>query len=229
MRRKKYARSLNRSFCPDPGRFGVWFAACICLFTALIFPTGSVAQDDSSKQQTNNQITSETAAPAQAVTTTREDAQRNSQGDGQGDSKGSKQPTAAEMVTDYLRQDIFVSPGVGLKKVKIGMPFDQVLKAWGPPTSKGGTIDNQWTYQVGNNTKITLFGDNEVKVMKIAGGFNTPYVTTEGASFGMPQYQLATIYGAAKEVAGKIMYNQRGIGFAMDHGQVSEIQVFAPR
>ena len=224
MKRKKYARPHSRTVHLDPSPSSVWYALCICLFAALIFPSASSAQDENGQEQ-SNQITSETTVPAQGDTNVR----GNGQGDDQGDKKGSKQPTAAEMVTDYLRQDIFVHPGVGLKKVKIGMPFNQVLRAWGPPTSKGGTVDNQWTYQVGNDTKITLFGDNEVKVMKIAGGFNTPYVTTEGASFGMPQYQLATIYGSAKEVAGRIMYNHRGIGFVMDRGQVSEIQVFAPR
>ncbi len=228
MKRKTYARSHGRNVHLDPSRSGVWYAVCICLFSALIFPSGASAQDENGQAQ-SNQITSETTVPAQGGTNDQADDQGDDQGNNKGNNKGSRQPTAAEMVTDYLRQDIFVRPGVGLKKVKIGMPFDQVLKAWGPPTSKAGTVDNQWTYQVGSNTKITLFGDNKVKVMKIAGGFNTPYVTTEGASFGMPQYQLATIYGSAKEVTGKIVYNHRGIGFVMDRGQVSEIQVFAPR
>lgn len=214
MKRKKHARpNVNvRPSRRSPILSAAPFAASLSLLAMLVFPPGTGAQEQDN-QTPDNQADMQSLEPAGDDTSP----------------QGDKQPTTAEMVTDYLRQDIFVSPGVGLKKVKIGMPFDQVAKAWGPPTSKGGTVDNQWTYQVGNNTKITLVGDNEVRVMKIAGGFNTPYVTTEGAAFGMPQYQLATIYGSAKEVAGKIMYNDRGIGFVMDDGQVSEMEVFAPR
>lgn len=144
--------------------------------------------------------------------------------------RGENPPTAAELVTDYLEQDIFLQPGVGLKKVRIGTPFDHVLKVWGPPTRKGGGISgNEWTYQLGDNARITLSGDSKVKVMEVAGGFSCPYVTTEGASFGMARYQLATIYGTAPGSSDTVTYSHRGIEFILDHGQVSEIQVFAPR
>lgn len=145
--------------------------------------------------------------------------------------EGQQAPTAAEMVTDYLRQDIFLRPGVGLKKVHIGMSFDDVLKAWGKPSEKGGNIviANKWTYDVGEHTKIELSGGNTVDEMAFTGGVSSPYVTTEGASFGMAQYQLATIYGAAPEKDNQVIYKKRGIGFVLSQGQVSEIHVFSPR
>lgn len=148
----------------------------------------------------------------------------------QGQAQGQQSPTAAEMVTDYLEQDIFLRPGIGLKKVHVGMRFKDVLKAWGPPTEKGGSIviANKWTYQVGDHTKIKLAGNETVDEITIAGGVSSPYVTTEGASFGMAQYQLATIYGSAPEKDDQVVYKQRGIGFVLDQGQVSEMHVFSP-
>lgn len=139
-------------------------------------------------------------------------------------------PSAAEMVTDYLEQDIFLRPGVGLKQVKLGMPFEQVLQAWGEPTSTGrhDLVDKKWTYEIANHTRIALIGGDNVEAMRIEGGFNSPYVTTEGAAFGMAQHQLATIYGARNAESGKVTYDERGIGFILDGGQVSEIRIFSP-
>jgi opacity protein-like surface antigen len=173
-----------------------------------------------------------TTAPDQVQEQLQGQVEGHLQGSDQGQSRtrGGNPPTAAELVTDYLRQDIFLRPGVGLEKVKIGTPFTQVLKVWGRPTGKGGGISgNEWTYQLGGSTKITLSGDSKVKTMEVTGGLSCPYVTTEGASFGMAVYQLATIYGSAPVNSGTVTYDHRGIGFVLDHGQVSGIQLFAPR
>lgn len=180
-----------------------------CLLGAAALAAASQTQ---SQVQTRNQTGAQVQAQLQSA--------------GQSDNP----PTAAELVTDYLKQDIFLRPGVGLKKVKIGTTFDQVLKVWGRPTSKGGGIaGNEWTYQLANNTRITLSGGDKVRTMDVAGGLGCPYVTTEGASFGMARYQLATIYGSAPGESDTVTYDHRGISFVLDHGQVSEIQVFAPR
>ncbi len=138
--------------------------------------------------------------------------------------------SAAEMVTDYLEQDIFLRPGVGLKKVGIGTSFEQVLAAWGEPTRRGthNLVNNEWTYQIGETSRITLTGGDSVKTMRIQGGISSPYRTTDGASFGMAQHQLATIYGAMEAESGTVSYDERGVSFVLEQGQVTEIRIFAP-
>lgn len=139
--------------------------------------------------------------------------------------------SAAEMVTDYLEQDIFLRPGAGLKKVNLGMSFEAVLQAWGEPDSRDrrNVFGNEWTYEIGDNSRIVLSGGDSVETMRIMGDINSPYTTTEGASFGMPQHQLATIYGAREAESGKVNYSERGVGFTLDQGQVSEIRIFSPK
>lgn len=176
------------------------------------------------------------AAPAQEDAATPDDAP-------DGDTPALKTPapappavdqqprSAAEMVTEYLEQDIFLRPGVGLKKVRIGMSFEEVLAAWGEPTSRGShnLVDNKWTYELDDDSRITLTGGGSVKTMRIQGGIGTPYTTTEGASFGMARHQIATIYGAREAQSGEaVSYDERGIGFILDQGQVSEIRIFSP-
>lgn len=137
---------------------------------------------------------------------------------------------AAELITDYLEQDIFLRPGVGLKKVRLGMSFEALRQTWGLPSrdSGGGLMDSKWVYEVGKHTRITVSGGQSVESIRIRGGISSPYVTTEGAAFGMPRHQLATIYGAAKRSSGALSYPHRGIGFDFEQGQVSEMRVFAP-
>ncbi|MDZ7842987.1 MAG: hypothetical protein U5R46_19540 [Gammaproteobacteria bacterium] len=138
--------------------------------------------------------------------------------------------SAAEMVTEYLEQDIFLRPGVGLNKVSVGTSFEQVLAAWGEPTSRGthNLVDNKWTYRIGESSRIILTGGDSVKTMRIQGGISSPYSTTEGASFGMAQHQLATIYGPREAESGTVSYDERGVGFVLNQGQVTEIRIFAP-
>lgn len=146
-------------------------------------------------------------------------------------SKAQENPTAAEIVTDYLGQDVFLRPGVGLKKVRIGMDFKQILQAWGRPTivEKNDIGGTRWTYQIADHTRITLLGGNKVGTITIAGEFNSPYVTTEGAGFGMARHQIASIYGPSDTDSDEIDYDNRGIGFVLERGQVSEMKVFSPK
>lgn len=139
-------------------------------------------------------------------------------------------PSAAEIVTDYLNQDIFLRPGVGLKQVSLGMPFEQVLQTWGKPTrtDRHNLIDKKWVYEFANHTRIAVIGGDNVEAMRVQGGLDSPYVTTEGASFGMPKHQLITIYGAVNAESDKVIYNERGVGFVLKWGQISEIRIFPP-
>jgi len=152
------------------------------------------------------------------------------QGENQGENQGQEPPSAAEMVTDYLEQDIFLRPGVGLKKVRLGMSFKQVLQTWGQPTSTRRQVfgENHWIYEVADHTRIALIGEDSVESMRLEGGVASPYTTSEGASFGMAQHQLATIYGAGETDSGRVTYAERGVGFGLDRGQVSEIRIFYP-
>lgn len=175
-----------------------------CLFTAALFPTAYADQTPTREPALD---------PAPALP------------------PGGSQRGLGALIVEYLNQDIFLRPGVGLKQIHIGMRFDQVRAIWGPPThtDRHGLLDNKWSYKVGPRSRIVLIGEQHVQFMHVAGGIGSPYLTTEGASFGMPTYQVTRIYGRRKlDSSGDLTYPRRGIGFNFDHGRLSEIRVFRP-
>lgn len=177
-------------------------------------------------QENPDQETPDQAAPAGVV----EGAQGSREGQENQGVRDQLPGSAAEMVTDYLEQDIFLRPGVGLKQVKLGMSFEAVLQAWGEPDrrEREKITGNKWTYELGDNSRIVLTGGDSVTSMRVRGGLSSPYTTTEGASFGMPRHQLATIYGARETESDRVTYSDRGVGFILDQGLVSEIRIFSP-
>lgn len=192
------------------------------LAAALLAAPAAVAQETRAQDQEQEQAAPD--RPGEGIQDT-QDTQSSQ------DARDRLPESAAEMVTDYLEQDIFLRPGVGLKKVKLGMSFEAVLQAWGEPDrrERRNVFGNKWTYEIGDDSRIVLAGGDNVETMRILGGINSPYTTTEGASFGMPRHQIATIYGARETESSKVNYSERGVGFTLDQGQVSEIRIFAPK
>lgn len=140
-------------------------------------------------------------------------------------------PTPAELVTQYLNQDIFLIPGTGLKKVSIGSDFTEVLNVWGKPnrTKPDGLTENVWVYEVAEHTEVILRGNIAVGSIEITGNVNSPFSTQEGAKIGMPVHQIAGIYGPTKLESNRMTYSAIGIGFQFNQGQVISMRVFKPK
>lgn len=138
-----------------------------------------------------------------------------------------------EAVVRYLMQDSFVSPGVGFQKVHIGQTFKQVAETWGNPNRAGNTTDTSytvWEYDAGD-AKIAVAGGSKVTSIRVIGSLNSPFTSSEGASFGMTPQQVITIYGlpADKNNLTKLRYPGKGIEFGFEHGALKWMSVFSPK
>lgn len=136
-----------------------------------------------------------------------------------------------ETVIRYLQQDVFISPGIGFQKVRIGDAFDQVAKTWGNP-NKAYDSDvgskTAWVYFLGRGSEIALSGGTKVDSIEVTGSFNSPFSSIEGASFGMTPHQVISIYGKPADEGNlsKLRYPKKGIAFGFKSGALHSIRVF---
>ena len=136
-----------------------------------------------------------------------------------------------EKIVKYLRSDIFIKPGRGLKAVKLGMSYQDVMKAWGKPdkSRRAGAFSRsiEWMYLAGDGTEILLGGGKAIGSISIRGKMHSIYETTEGARFGMPTYAITSIYGRPQEgVKENTMdYPDKGIKFHFKNNRVHIITV----
>ena len=138
-----------------------------------------------------------------------------------------------EAVVRFLLQDSFVSPGIGFQKVKIGQTFKQVAENWGNPNKAGESSDTGyvvWEYDAGDS-KIRVSGGSTVTSIKVIGSLNSPFSSSEGASFGMTPQQVITIYGSPTDPSNlaKLRYPGKGIEFGFEHGALKWMSVFSPK
>lgn len=138
-----------------------------------------------------------------------------------------------ESVIRYLQQDLFVTPGVGFQKVRIGQTFKQVALAWGNPNKAYDSdvgSETAWVYKIGRDSEIAVSGTTRVSSIKITGTFNSPFSSTEGANFGMTPHQVIGIYGkpSGDENLVKLRYPGKGITFGFKSGALRSMRVFRP-
>ena len=153
-------------------------------------------------------------------------------GSGWSDSTGVLRITP-ESVIRYLHQDLFISPGVGFDKVRIGYTFQQVELAWGNPNK---TYDSDvgsktaWVYEIGRDSEIAVSGGTRVTSIEILGSFNSPFSTTQGANFGMTPHQVIGIYGkpSGTEDLARLRYPEKGITFNFKSGALQRIKIYSP-
>lgn len=149
-----------------------------------------------------------------------------------------------ETVVRYLQQDIFISPGIGFDKVKIGQPFAEVAAAWGVPDEASGHDPAQknaeatgtdggieWVYLAGRDSRITLTGGSNVNTITVEGSLSSPFASAEGANFGMTPQQVISIYGPPTTSGSltQIDYSSQGVAFGFEHGSLKTIRVFNPK
>ena len=139
-----------------------------------------------------------------------------------------------ETIVRYLSQDLFLSPGVGFKRVRIGLPFVKVAQVWGVPNKgfESSETGNQviWLY-LARDSSISLTGGSNVKTIRIEGSLTSPFSSSEGAHFGMTPHQVISIYGPPEENVNltRLSYPSRGIEFAFEHGGLKWMRVFSPK
>ena len=138
-----------------------------------------------------------------------------------------------EAIVRFLMQDLFVSPGIGFEKVHIGQTFTQVAESWGNPSKAGESSDTGyvvWEYDTGDS-KIRVAGGSKVTSIRVIGTLNSPFTSSEGASFGMTPQQVITIYGYPTDPnnLAKLRYPNKGIEFGFEHGALKWMSVFSPK
>lgn len=142
-------------------------------------------------------------------------------------------PVPGELVTKYLQQDIFLKPGIGFDRVRIGDSFEQVQRRWGRPESVRGTsflgTGKAWVYGAGQNAVVIVSGGKKVKGIEIVGDVNSPLQSSDGVRFGMTPQQVTTIYGptAADAALTTLTYANRGIKLTFKAGGLRSMYVFA--
>ena len=140
-----------------------------------------------------------------------------------------------QLLRRYLAQDIFLQPGIGLKRVKIGDNLSAILKTWDnliAVRELGGDIpQQQLTYQAESNTRIIISGTTTVLKIAVAGGPGASYRTQRGAHFGMPLHQVRMLYRDLNEQAdstGTLGYPSQGIYFGFKSGRLVTIIIVSP-
>ncbi|MDH3280698.1 MAG: hypothetical protein OEQ18_06180, partial [Gammaproteobacteria bacterium] len=137
-------------------------------------------------------------------------------------------PVTAQTIIHQLRQDAYVHPGAGFRRVQVGHDFDRVTQVWGAPTRRKSTLlSNTWEYRVVNDTRVILRGRAKVDSIEVIAGFNSELQSAEGVRFGMATYQVISIYGHPDQsTSNTLSYPRKGIEFGFASGGVRSIRVF---
>ncbi len=143
-------------------------------------------------------------------------------------------PQSLQNLLKYLQQDIFLTPGVGLKKVRIGQPISQVIKAWGPPQQRKNSgflgRKQQWLYQgLGNTDIIVTSLNNRVNRLSFRAHLVSPYQTINGLQFGMVSVQVRSLLGVGQAGNnGQLLYPDKGLTIEFKEGRGQNITIFKP-
>lgn len=135
-------------------------------------------------------------------------------------------------VLKYLASDYFITEGVGLKKVYIGQPLDQLINELGEPVKKkkGGILSSLYiyTYQLDKQTALQVgIKNKKVQAIALAGSVSSQYTTVKGARFGMPVHEIINYYGTNKLKNNQLLYKSLGIRFDFNNGKLGIMRIFA--
>ncbi len=138
-----------------------------------------------------------------------------------------------DLVLRYLRQDVFLSPGNGFQRVRIGHSFRHVAREWGQPKQKlgrGWGGKNKWLYEAGDKTVLLVSGTDRIQSISVIGAPNSLYQSVEGARFGMTPQQVTRLYpGSGPPGQHKVLsYRRLGIEFTFANRKLKAMRVFAP-
>lgn len=152
----------------------------------------------------------------------------------QSETSATPAPPPTGLVLRYLQQDVFVTPGTGFRRVRIGDTFKKVAKIWGQPKQTRRnplTGTRKWKYEAGDKTILIVAGKTTVDEISVIGSTNSAYQSTQGARFGMTTGEVMRLY-PGRRPPGKLKrlaYPRQGIAFAFESGKLAAMQVFPPR
>ncbi|MGM9998035.1 MAG: hypothetical protein ACI38Q_01340 [Candidatus Bruticola sp.] len=125
-----------------------------------------------------------------------------------------------------LLGDRIIVPGTRVGSIKIGTPLSTVSNSWGnadnvTPMGQGRSLHRYKEESIGLivNPKQTIEG-----VVMETGDF----ITKEGVKVGSSQAEVTKVFGNMKVSGGSLIYENKGIGFRLTQGRVSQITVLSP-
>lgn len=136
------------------------------------------------------------------------------------------------LLLDYLAADLEITEGTGLQKLKLGDPMSKAASVFGQPAVGRELRSDALVFGItlDSNTRLRITGKNRVQRMSFKGNSLSQYKTRSGAGFGIPSYQVVSIYGAPVFANGRetLAYPKKGISFHMTRGVVSVIEIYVP-
>lgn len=126
-----------------------------------------------------------------------------------------------------LLGDRLIVPGQRAGDLKLGAPAEGVLKAWGKPdatTPLSGIKGEIWNYK--DQGVGVLASELKIKAIIVSTG---DFITAQGVQVGSSLAEVKKAFGTGGEASGDFyFYPQKGIGFQLTAGRVSEIRVVSP-
>lgn len=121
-----------------------------------------------------------------------------------------------------LLGDRLIMPGERCGSVKIGMPINAVVQAWGQPDNVLNLQGGSHIYQYKEEMMGFIVRNNRVNGMVIETG---DFITVHGLKVGSSKNDVVRVFGPCKEVDNQLIYDKKGIGFRILEGRVQQITV----
>lgn len=121
-----------------------------------------------------------------------------------------------------LLGDRLIMPGQRCGSIKIGMPVNDVVQAWGQPDNVLNLQGGSHIYQYKEEMMGFIVRHNRVNGMVIETG---DFITTHGLKVGSAKSDVLRIFGPCKEADSQLIYDKKGIGFRILDGRVQQITV----
>ena len=121
-----------------------------------------------------------------------------------------------------LLGDRLIMPGERCGSVKIGMPVNAVVQAWGQPDNVLNLQGGSSIYQYKEEMMGFIVRNNRVSGMVIETG---DFITTHGLKVGSAKSDVLRVFGPCKEADSQLIYDKKGIGFRILDDRVQQITV----
>ncbi len=129
---------------------------------------------------------------------------------------------------EIIDQVGIIIPGEGFKSIKLGDPFEKLVRLWGKPKSvnRKGTV----SYLLSHKTVIHFSGKKSIETIVVVGKAGSLAHVNNGVVFGMTQGQVLAQFSATpdKHKRDLIRYKDLGIELGFKSGTLAEIAVFKP-
>ncbi|MBQ7568071.1 hypothetical protein IJT17_04625 [bacterium] len=121
-----------------------------------------------------------------------------------------------------LLGDRLIMPGQRCGSIKIGMPANAVVQAWGQPDNVLQLQGGSCIYQYKEEMMGFIVRQNQISGMVIETG---DFITSHGIKVGSAKSDVLRIFGPCQEADSQLIYDKKGIGFRILDGRVQQITV----